>query len=250
MSFWNYLLSRRPRGGDNSPLNSPSRPAPKRRNLLPSPGTKPVPKDVATCLKLHDEFMGDDIEFDSDSFDILPPPETRGYDSITGIKICDNKDLATFKYRSSSDVEKGNAKLLHGMSFPAGMPLGPRATFDELFDELNYWAKDLNTAGGSFALSKNSIRRPTKVRGPQQLIICSRGGTSRSTLLSKNPADVARPSQKPTIKTGCPWAVWTEEIDIGWVVTHPTDNVIKAALNRDGGRCSCLVHNHELIQST
>ena len=64
MNIWNYVVSRRPRGGENS-LHSPSRPAPKRRNMLPSPGTKPHAHDAANSQSHEVDCMSNDFESDS-----------------------------------------------------------------------------------------------------------------------------------------------------------------------------------------
>ncbi len=86
MNIWNYVVSRRPRGGENS-LLSPSRPVPKRRNMLPSPETKPHAHDAANSQSHEVDCMSNDFDSDSNSFDINPPPQTRKHDPIPEVEI-------------------------------------------------------------------------------------------------------------------------------------------------------------------
>ena len=108
---------------------------------------------------------------------------------------------------------------------------------------MNLWAKDSSTCGGQFSLSRNSKNPATTCRGARQLIVCNRAGPPRTTMT--NPAEAIRPNQKPSQKCNCPWQVWTEETENGWVVTYPPDSSLKEA--RDSGSHDCLVHNHPLI---
>jgi hypothetical protein len=145
------------------------------------------------------------------------------------------------KLRTPNDVVKQRLEEMKGLSFPEGMPMGPFDTKDVLIDELQCWAKDPKTYGGSFVITKNSLNKATKFRGERQLLLCDKGGKSRAK--DANPVDAQR--QKTSKKLDCTWGVWIEHVDVGWMVTVPQERAITAAVAAGGN--DCLVHNHPLL---
>jgi hypothetical protein len=116
-----------------------------------------------------------------------------------------------------------------------------------LVQHLEKWASDPSTAGGAFSLSKDSLKPATSRRGSYQLIKCHRGGKSRAKM--KNPTEVQRETQKPSAKVECPWGVYIESTDIGWIVTKPSLPALIFAQN--SGCLECLAHEkHDPIEAS
>ncbi len=159
------------------------------------------------------------------------------------------------KLRNKEAVIKNRVRALHGLEFPDGMPMGPFPSFQELYKEINKWAKDPSTVGGSFTVKKDSTNPTTKYRGPSQKIICSRGGCNRGKIIDitddthkkGEQQKQQRDQQQPSQIIGCPWEVWTEQTTEGWMVTYPTKKAIKFVL--DNGMNACLGHSHELAKT-
>ena len=143
--------------------------------------------------------------------------------------------------RTSNDIIQQRLEDMAGLSFPEGMPLGPFDEKKQLIEMLQIWAKDPNTYGGSFVITANSKRQATSSAGEKQLLLCDKSGKPRVS--QKNPADVQ--CNKVSKKTDCPWGVWIEHIDFGWVVSMPQEKAVKAA--RANGDDVCLMNNHPLL---
>jgi len=261
INIWNIL--RRNSGGENA-MNSPTRRSPKRRNTQTSPGHRSqligvVVNQSPTNVELQktveiDELINPPPNLRESKSEIDPPQNLRELDShATSLQTLLKDEPILPKsisshYRSHADIALTNAKILKGLSFPHGMPLGPYKTFEEIFSKINDWAKDVNTGGGSFSIVKNSKNAATAQRGAARLLTCSCAGTSRSKLHSLHPLDVSRPNQKPSIKTDCKWAIYVEELMEGWMVTHPPESSIHAAEMSENNEL-CIVHNHDLCKT-
>ena len=127
--------------------------------------------------------------------------------------------------------------------------MGPCETREMLVEQLKTWAADPTTSGGSFAITKDSLKPATSKRGRHQLIKCHRGGNSRSQQENLNPNDIERTTQKPSSKVECPWGLYIEETDIGWIVSQPSKPALKRA--QTSGSNECMDHdNHKPIQTS
>ena len=164
-------------------------------------------------------------------------------------------NIAKSNIRTKEAVINHRMKVLNGLDFPDGMPMGPFPTFQVLYEEINKWAKDTSTGDGSFSVKKDTTGQSTKIRGPSQRIICSRGGCNREkTIHIKDDIEQEGEQQKqrrdqqlPSQIIGCPWEIWTELTTEGWMVTNPTKKAKKFVL--DNGKNVCLWHSHELAKT-
>ena len=268
-------------GVGGTPLRSglsPSRlsPNPKRRNTNLSPGSRVIlngvlqssttaSADINQHWKSVDEVTNLD-HADDIGHDLFEPPRllhstiTEGIFSQSnsappimlkeGHQINDRKNIMG-NMRNVEAVMEHRVSVMQGLDFPDGMPLGPFPSFQQLYDEINKWAKDSSTVGGSFTVKKNTTNPPTKFRGPSQKILCTRGGSTREKKVVINDDDEVgeqpkqqRNQQQPSTIIGCPWGVWTELTTEGWMVTYPTKEAMKFVMSK--GKDVCLWHSHEL----
>lgn len=240
-------------------------PHPKRRNTNTSPagnrvlsGVKESTTDSNHQWKSVDEIT--DNFADNIGHDLFEPPQLHST-TLEGIFPPSNnpppkQQLSTTitNIRNKEAVVTNRMKVMHGLDFPHGMPLGPFPSFQELYEKINKWAKDPSTVGGSFTVKKDSTNLPSKFRGPSQKIICSRGGCTRGkTIVIKDDDEAGeqskqqRDNQQPSQITGCPWEVWTELTTEGWMVTYPTKKAIDFVFKT--GKNVCLWHNHEVAKT-
>ena len=253
--------------GSYQGLLSPNRlsPNPKRRNTNPSPGSTRVlglmggktaikysPQHVFHACANVDDAIDKDVctlqeppKLHCTTIDeglIFPPPHEPPSTSTNHTST----NTTNVKHRTKEQVAMQCTSILNknGLKMPTGMPMGPCQTVEELYDQINHWAKYPSTDGdGSFSVKKNSTKGPTKFRGPSKLILCSRGGPIRAKV---NDTRVAK--QHSTI-TECPWEVWTEETTEGWVVSVPTERAIRFAVAEGKEGKECLCHNHDLVKT-
>ena len=137
--------------------------------------------------------------------------------------------------------------------------MGPCQTIEQLQELINVWAKKVSTGGGSFSVKRCGANAATKYRGPQKLIMCSRGGTIRAPKKQQQPqvdtgesvVDQHKPSKKTretkqhSMIIQCPWEIWAEETTEGWYIAYPTDKAMQYAIEK--GEEVCLCHNHDLV---
>ena len=251
-------------------------PHPKRRNTNPSPGSRVLNHGV-----IESSTMSSDIKHHWKSADLENADTNIGHDlfepprlhstAVEGIFPTTNSALMKVEHhvithlpptnitksnmRTKEAVVNHRMKVLNGLDFPDRMPMGPCPTFQMLYEEINNWAKDPSTGGGSFSVKKDSTSQSTKNRGPSQKIICSRGGCNREkTIHTKDDIEQEgeqqkqrRDQQQPSQIIGCPWEIWTELTTEGWMVTQPTKKANTFAL--DNGKNVCLWHSHELAKT-
>jgi len=156
--------------------------SPKRRNTQTSPGQRSHLIGDAVDHSPTDVELKKPVGIDEL---IHPPPNLRECKSEERLRELDShatslqpllrdepillKSLSTH-YCSHADIVLTNAKLLKGLSFPDGMPLGPYQSFEEIFSKIDEWAKDINTGGGSFSIVRNSKNAATTRRGATRLL--------------------------------------------------------------------------------
>ena len=169
-----------------------------------------------------------------------------------------NGVVVSQRYRTRAQIQTVRNELFPNLNLPNGMPHGPYPTFEQLFIELDKWAKDLSIGGGAFSLIKDARHPATTCRGATQLIRCSCAGCYRKTKSAVS-FDKQRPNQKKSIKTDCKWAFFTEQLAEGWMVTHPPKKSIDHAsqavnAGADGTdsfnpNSECVCHNHPLLKN-
>ena len=116
-------------------------------------------------------------------------------------------------------------------------PWSPGKTgLDEAWTEFDAWAKNKRTGGGAFGLRKGSSRSATAKKGAQQLYECSRAGKYTPAF---SHVGESKQRQCGSEKCECPWGVWLEESDEGWVSSQM----------KGGGGDRRGSHNHELAKS-
>ncbi len=166
-------------------------PNPKRRNINPSPGTSrgalglPTGGNATTTKSIvHLNHHGD-----IDSHTLLDPPQlqctTNAKAMVFSLPTPAITNKAATNYRSKKQVDLDRINNMKGLELPLGMPMGPCQTIDQLHNLINNWAKKPSTGGGSFSVKRFSTNAPTKCRGGQKLIMCSRGGPIRASKQNK-----------------------------------------------------------------
>lgn len=128
----------------------------------------------------------------------------------------------------------------NSIPFDPQMPMGPwspgKTGLDEAWTEFDAWAKNKRTGGGAFGLRKGSSRSATAKKGAQQLYECSRAGKYTPAF---SHVGESKQRQCGSEKCECPWGVWLEESDEGWVTSQM----------KGGGGDRRGSHNHELVKS-
>jgi hypothetical protein len=250
------------------PLDSPS-PKPKRRNINPSPGTSRgalgLPKASIATAKKHMAHL--DLHDDIDSHTLLDPPQLHSTTIAAEAMLFPQPMLhdpqpmlhdtnKSVSYRSKMQVDLDRIDKMKGLELPLGMSMGPCKTIDELQNLINNWAKNPSNAGGSFSVKRFSSNAPSKCRGGQKLIMCSRGGPIRASKQKQvyhdeeHADDINKPISHREVKKqsailGCPWEIWTEETTEGWVVSYPSKKAVDYAI--ENGEAVGLCHNHKLV---
>lgn len=222
--------------------SSPSHHSPnsKRRDMKSTPGRKnksshPAEATTTTAASTNHTMSTTSVT------------STTSTSNNNGAPSCDDPKKSKSLLRSFEEIQK--VYVQERKWFHEGMPLNPYPTLEALVDALNEWAQSRTTCGGGFAIIKDTSNDSSGKRGKTRKLLCDRAGFPRppkpDTTVDTNKK---KRNRKQSKKIGCPWSIYVEEIDSGWVVTYPTEQAIKAATadQKSNGR---LFHNHELIQS-
>ena len=249
-----------PSSNVNHTLTSPSHhsPNPKRRDMKSTPGRKNISShsEAATSTAASTNHMTmSTTSTITTATSTTSNTNTTRTTTTTSISASNPNDAPSCDPKKSKSLLRTYEEIQkfyvqERKWFHEGMPLNPYPTLDALVDALNKWAQSRITSGGrGFAIIKDTSNDSSGKRGKTRKLLCDRAGFPRSpkpdTTVDPNKKTRKRKQSK---KIGCPWSIYVEEIDVGWVVTYPTEQAIKAATANPKSN-GCLSHNHELILS-
>ena len=144
--------------------------------------------------------------------------------------------------------------MIRAPSFGSSMPQGPFPTEDQLLAALAAWAGDPRTDGGAFAIAEKGERLSpgNAKRGPCRRVRCDRAGKPRrdydarkTTTTTTSTSSTTKASSK---KCHCPWEIWIEQAQEGWVTSVFSKTARETALER---RVTNIhqIHNHALLDT-
>lgn len=113
-------------------------------------------------------------------------------------------------------------------SFDDGMPLGPWPTELEAISSLKNWATNPNYGGGSFGIiTLSSDSKGNGRHGQTRLLACDKAGRS-------DDKEEVRKRKTVSKKVNCPWSLYLEKVDIGWVARNMRPSACTSAGSHGG----------------
>ena len=133
--------------------------------------------------------------------------------SLTNIPQNQSPPSATkFNLRSVKQINEERCKIYPNHRFQVGMPIGPWPDLQTAIERLGEWAEKVV----GFKIKRGGGKHASKRRGITKQLLCDRSGTL-SRKLSTYDTDGAERRNTKTKKCNCPWELWIEESDVGWI---------------------------------
>jgi len=168
--------------------SSPTHPA-KRRDMKSTPTRSVNVVDKSSCLSAPYDIGSIDIMNAVDGATeaiVVVPPQQHQQTTVTLPPLPPPSPAPTTtntsnELRTLDDILVAYAE--ERKWFHESMPMGPCSSLDELVDQLNLWAKDRNTCGGGFAVTRETSNNSTGKRGHTRKLNCDSLGSHATRLL-------------------------------------------------------------------
>ncbi|MGH7955214.1 MAG: hypothetical protein ACREOZ_04560, partial [Gloeomargaritales cyanobacterium] len=113
------------------------------------------------------------------------------------------------KQRTMEDIIQYREKIPNH-TFDKDMPTGPWVSDDEAVNDLREWARS-GLGNGAFGIVLATKRKDSSKSGRVRRLTCDCAGNHKSKAKSIHGRKTL------TKKCGCPWALYLENIEVGWV---------------------------------